>query len=63
MRKFIKLKPMKRLPKLTAKEKEWIESTTMISAEGDMTFNPRHYSMVIHKDGWFTAKRRSKKNK
>jgi hypothetical protein len=60
MNKTIKLKPLTRMPSPTAKEKRWMQSVTSILASGEITFNPRHYSLTIDKDGWFTAKPRRK---
>ena len=59
MSAHIKLKPLKSLP-THAKEKRWMESVTCISSRGEMMFNPRHYSLTIYRDGWFTAKPRRK---
>jgi hypothetical protein len=60
MKKYIKLKPHKRVPKLTDKMKRWMDSLTCISSMGQMMFNPKHYSLTIDRNGWFTAKPRKK---
>lgn len=52
------------LPKVTKNDaKSFMDSITAVKFGDCMSYNPRHYSIKINKDGWITMSRRKKGNR